>query len=89
MNAHAIVSYSPENGEARFRMEDVVLRETQRNELLVEIVASGICSTDLFFAHAPEGALGPFPRILGHEGKHDSIVLTSLALGLISDSYFV
>jgi hypothetical protein len=42
MNARAIVSHSPENGEARFHMEDVVLRETQRNELLVEIVASGI-----------------------------------------------
>jgi D-arabinose 1-dehydrogenase-like Zn-dependent alcohol dehydrogenase len=68
MNARAIVSHSPENGEARFHMEDVVLRETQRNELLVEIVASGICSTDLFFAHADKGELGPFPRVLGHEG---------------------
>jgi Zn-dependent alcohol dehydrogenase len=55
-------------------MEDVVLRETQRDELLVEIVASGICSTDLFFANAG-GKLGPFPRVLGHEGKHYSIVL--------------
>lgn len=74
MNARAIVSYSPENSVARFRMEDVVLRETQRDELLVEMVASGICSTDLFFANAG-GKLGPFPRVLGHEGKHYSIVL--------------
>jgi Zn-dependent alcohol dehydrogenase len=88
MNACAIVSYGPENGVARFRMEEVVLRETQRDELLVEIVASGICSTDLFFANAPEGELGPFPRVLGHEGKHYSIVLASVALGHISDSCF-
>lgn len=92
MNARAIVSHSPVNGEARFCMENVVLRETQRNELLVEMVASGICHTDLFFAHAPEGALGPFPRVLGHEGKRsctalrmvmlETAILTALSLGI-------
>lgn len=69
MNARAIVSYAPKNGEAQFRMEDVVVRKTQKDELLIEMVASGICSTDLFFATAPDGTLGPFPRVLGHEGK--------------------
>ena len=78
MNIRAIVSHSPENGEARFRMEDIVLRETQKNELLVEIVASGICSTDLFFAHAAEGELGPFPRVLGHEGIYYIQLLQSV-----------
>lgn len=70
MNIRAIVSHSPQNnGEARFSMENVVLRKTQRNEVLVEMVATGICGTDLFFAKSEEGVLGPFPRVLGHEGK--------------------
>lgn len=65
MHARAIISYAPTNGEAQFRMEDVILRETQGDELLIEMVASGICSTDLFFA----SSIGPFPRVLGHEGN--------------------
>lgn len=69
IKARAIVSYAPANGEAQFRMEDVILRETQGDELLIEMVASGICSTDLFFASSPAGTLGPFPRVLGHEGN--------------------
>ena len=69
INARAIVSYASMNGEAQFRMEDVILRETQGDELLIEMVASGICSTDLFFASSPAGTLGPFPRVLGHEGN--------------------
>jgi Zn-dependent alcohol dehydrogenase len=69
MNARAIVCYSPQNGEPQFCIEDVVLRETKKNELLVEMVASGICKTDLSFATAAETTYGPFPKVLGHEGK--------------------
>jgi Zn-dependent alcohol dehydrogenase len=72
MKTRAIVSYSPKNGEAKFQLESVFLRETQPNELFIEMVASGICGTDLFFAETYEGILGPFPRVLGHEGKHSS-----------------
>jgi Zn-dependent alcohol dehydrogenase len=72
MNTRAIVSYSPKDGEARFQLESVELRETRPNELLIEMVASGICHTDLFFAETDEGILGPFPRVLGHEGKYSS-----------------
>lgn len=46
-------------------IEPVDLAEPQADELLVRIVATGICGTDLgILAHAPL----PWPAVLGHEG---------------------
>lgn len=55
-----------EGENAKFNFTDVELDEPQANEVLVKIVASGICHTD---AAAREGMMGvPMPAVLGHEG---------------------
>ena len=46
-------------------IETVELAGPRADELLVRIVATGICHTDL---HAHEGRLSPLPIVLGHEG---------------------
>jgi len=47
------------------QLEQVELEAPRPGELLVRIVAVGICHTDL---HAHEGRLAPLPITLGHEG---------------------
>jgi Zn-dependent alcohol dehydrogenase len=54
----AIVTYT----DPDWRLQDVLAREPDEHELLVKIVATGICHTDI----ANVG--GIYPRILGHEG---------------------
>jgi Zn-dependent alcohol dehydrogenase len=54
----AIVTYTDKD----WRYQDVLAREPGPHELLVKIVATGICHTDI----ANVG--GIYPRILGHEG---------------------
>lgn len=49
-------------------MEDISLRPIGDDELLVRMVASGICHTDIVFGDAAEN-IGGYPRIMGHEGK--------------------
>jgi aryl-alcohol dehydrogenase len=49
-----------------FSFEDVTLGDIEPTELLVKIVATGLCHTDLAVQH---GDLpGAFPFVLGHEG---------------------
>jgi aryl-alcohol dehydrogenase len=49
-----------------FAFEDVVLDDIRSDEVLVRIVATGLCHTDLAVVH---GHLpGTFPTVLGHEG---------------------
>jgi D-arabinose 1-dehydrogenase-like Zn-dependent alcohol dehydrogenase len=52
-----------------WKMEEVTTREIQDDELLVELVASGICHTDIMCG---SGSGNPdlfyYPRVLGHEG---------------------
>ena len=39
------------------------------DEVLVEIVATGLCHTDVFVSGVPDGTLGiRYPKIMGHEG---------------------
>lgn len=48
-----------------FQIEEVDLGELRSNEILVRIVATGVCHTDLFVKnHFPL----PMPAVLGHEG---------------------
>lgn len=48
------------------RVEEVTLDEPQDQEVLVKLVATGVCHTDL---HAIKGELPvPLPAVLGHEG---------------------
>lgn len=65
-SCRAIVSYPPlENGSLDFRLEDLLIRDIEEDECLVEIVATGLCHTDLGVASRPDSI---FPRVLGHEG---------------------
>jgi D-arabinose 1-dehydrogenase-like Zn-dependent alcohol dehydrogenase len=52
-------------------MEEIRPGEIGDNELLVQMVASGICHTDLHVGNARDGGMGVayYPRVLGHEGK--------------------
>ncbi|KAI5251833.1 NAD(P)-binding protein [Aureobasidium subglaciale] len=53
-----------------WKMEEVTAREIGEDELLVELVASGICHTDIMCG---SGSGNPdlfyYPRVLGHEGS--------------------
>lgn len=49
-----------------FKFEEVELAEPSAHEVLVKIVASGVCHTD---AVARDLGLSPFPVVLGHEGS--------------------
>ncbi|KAH9235784.1 hypothetical protein K456DRAFT_1748410 [Colletotrichum gloeosporioides 23] len=63
----AIVAYPPENGKRQWRLEDVELTQPEDDEAIVDVIANGICHTDLGCASAPDGTPGfpvpPYPRI--------------------------
>lgn len=48
-----------------FVIEDIDLAEPKSNEVLVKIIATGVCHTD---AVARDAAIAPLPAVLGHEG---------------------
>ncbi len=48
-----------------FSIEEVELAAPKANEILVKIVATGVCHTD---AVARDMAIAPLPAVLGHEG---------------------
>lgn len=64
----ALVSYGP-HGSGGWKITELEPRPLQQKELLVEMVASGICQTDLHFAGAESGYGVHYPRIMGHEGE--------------------
>ncbi|KAK1983622.1 zinc-binding dehydrogenase [Colletotrichum cereale] len=69
--SEAIVARGPFS-EGKWAIEPVTLRELRAEEVIVEIVASGICHTDLHCGNtaADKGVPGVFyPRVLGHEGS--------------------
>lgn len=51
---------------AEFKLENVELSEPQQNEVLVKIMASGVCHTDV--VARDQGIPLPLPAVLGHEG---------------------
>ncbi|MRX71259.1 zinc-binding dehydrogenase [Bacillus lacus] len=54
------------NGQGQdFVLEEVELEAPKANEVLVKIVATGVCHTD---AVARDAAIAPLPAVLGHEG---------------------
>jgi aryl-alcohol dehydrogenase len=53
-------------GEPAPRIEEVELEEPRADEILVRVVATGICHTDIN-AHAGRGIPVPMPIVLGHE----------------------
>ena len=55
-----------EFGGAPFTLSDVELGELRRDEVLIRMVAAGLCHTDLGVASG--GLPFPLPGVLGHEG---------------------
>lgn len=80
MRIRAAVATAP---QVPFEIVDCDLSEPQADELLVRVVACGICHTDLAvkLQHIPV----PLPRVLGHEGagivEHVGPGVTHLARG--------
>lgn len=68
MTGRAIVCHGPVR-DGKWKIENVRLRPINENELVVKIVASGICHTDLVVADAEEGFGVFYPSIKGHEGE--------------------
>ncbi|WPH02230.1 Hypothetical protein R9X50_00508600 [Acrodontium crateriforme] len=54
-----------------WKLEEVTVREPGEGELLVEMVATGVCHTDVLIGGIPGGAapIAFYPRVLGHEGS--------------------
>jgi aryl-alcohol dehydrogenase len=72
VSTRAIVTYDPEDDSADpvFKMEDLEVDEPLEDEVLVQMIATGICHTDIYNAvHRRDGNA----RILGHEGIADRI----------------
>jgi Zn-dependent alcohol dehydrogenase len=62
----AIVSYKPTaHGQPDFRVQSLSIRDIREDECLVQIVATGLCHTDLAVASRHDSI---YPRVLGHEG---------------------
>ena len=59
----AAVLYEP---NTPLRVEDVTLDEPQANEILVKIMATGLCHSDLHFMKGEMPV--PMPVVMGHEG---------------------
>lgn len=71
-------------------METVRLRDIEDDELLVRIVASGICHTDVTFGSLPVGTpFTHYPSIKGHEGKYRGVGVIQQLLMLCPGSGYV
>lgn len=68
ITARAIVAHEPVDNKPNWRVDNLTLRALGPNELLVRIVATGICHTDIVFGAWPKEAI-PYPKVLGHEGQ--------------------
>ena len=50
-------------------MQQVSLNTLRDDEVLVQMLASGICHTDLVMTSVPDGQMGiNYPKVTGHEG---------------------
>ncbi|KAH7239918.1 chaperonin 10-like protein [Fusarium redolens] len=67
MNTKIIAAYEPQGTTPDLKLVHGSLRAIRRSELLVRVVATGICHTDLIFATWPADQI-PYPKVLGHEG---------------------
>ncbi|KAF2761891.1 putative alcohol dehydrogenase [Pseudovirgaria hyperparasitica] len=65
-----IVAYS----EHDWKFEDLLTREPHEDEFMVEMIATGVCHTDI------SGYGGIYPRVLGHEGAGRILRLGSKSL---------
>ena len=63
----AIIAHSPKNGEIDWKLSSVKLRDVGENEVLVRVVASGVCHSDIHLSLLPPEH-ARYPAVLGHEG---------------------
>jgi D-arabinose 1-dehydrogenase-like Zn-dependent alcohol dehydrogenase len=64
----AIVAHTPLN-QGDWKLEPIKVGAVGDHELLVRMVGSGICHTDLSVGGYPAGVMGiTYPWVLGHEG---------------------
>lgn len=68
VSARAIVAHEPLDGQLNWELEQVTLRDLEPTELLIRVVSTGICHTDVIFGTWPKEAI-PYPKVLGHEGE--------------------
>ncbi|KAL4915969.1 chaperonin 10-like protein [Aspergillus aurantiobrunneus] len=66
----AIVARDPKFTALSWAFEDVaVVDEPGDDEVLVDMVASGVCHTDIVLSAVPPGQFGIYyPKVMGHEG---------------------
>lgn len=56
------------NAPEKLEIKEMNIRGPERDEVMIRVMACGICGTDLHIYHGHEGAAkNPFPIILGHE----------------------
>ncbi|KAL4908429.1 hypothetical protein BDW74DRAFT_175111 [Aspergillus multicolor] len=67
----AIIARDPRFTALNWALEDVSVSDSPGdNEVLVEMVASGVCHTDIVLSAVPPGQVGIlYPKIMGHEGS--------------------
>lgn len=70
----AIVAHEPQNNQLNLKLEHVTLRDIGPDELLIRVVAVGVCHTDLIFGTWPSEMI-PYPKVLGHEGWSSFLVV--------------
>ncbi|KAF2111686.1 hypothetical protein BDV96DRAFT_175332 [Lophiotrema nucula] len=68
ISTRGIVTSEPKDGRPSWSLQDLKVREPKEDELLVRVVASGVCHTDLVISMAPP-EMGNYPKVLGHEGS--------------------
>ncbi|KAH8593674.1 chaperonin 10-like protein [Bisporella sp. PMI_857] len=68
VTGRAIITNEAVDGQVNWKLEDVTLREIGPKELLVRMVATGICHTDIVFSTWPAQMI-QYPKVLGHEGS--------------------
>lgn len=71
-SATALISYEPsEPGKLDWRHESITIKRTDPgpNEVLVRMLAAGVCHTDIVCGSVPTGVFGAYPKVLGHEGS--------------------
>ncbi|KAL4932013.1 NAD(P)-dependent alcohol dehydrogenase [Aspergillus undulatus] len=67
----AIVAREPRFTALSWALEDVAVSDDPGdNEVLVEMLASGVCHTDIVLSAVPQGQFGiGYPKVMGHEGS--------------------
>lgn len=65
----ALIARPPkQDGTINLTLETVHYRKVAPDELLIKVVATGICHSDVYYAGQPASQGGIYPRVLGHEG---------------------